>query len=41
MWMIRTAPAEPTFVRLVGGRGGLNARRDRLDHWRHRGHLSG
>ena len=41
VWMIRTAPAKPTYVGLVGGHGGLNARRDRLDRQRHRRHLSG
>ena len=39
--MIRTAPAQPTYVCLVGGYDGLNARRDRLDRPRHRRHLSG
>ena len=31
VWMICTAPVQPTYVWLVGGHGGLNARRDRLD----------
>ena len=41
MWMICTAPAQPTYWCLPGGHGGLNARHDRLDRWRHRGHPFG
>ena len=41
VWMIRPAPAQPTYVGLDGGYDGLNARRDRLDRRRHQRHLSG